>query len=167
MARKPKETLLTNIRAVGYQGMTVHCSAVLLTEGGIGIFDPAYTVRGFGTEAAWDNFMLTLRPEAFPYTLTPFEDRSALFIGESGVPKPLFTGNVLRFQDGTEFRLYAAQSSQPIDVHVQHGDICAVWQILAEKTIQYWDAPYMPHLNYSSAAGLRALQRGAQAFKDS
>lgn len=162
-----KETLLTNIRAVGYQGMTIHCSAVLLTEGGIGIFDPAYTVRGFGTEAAWDNFSVNLRPEAFPYTLTPFENQMVKMLKEgSDVPESIFTGNVLRFADGTEFHLYAAQNNKPIDVHVQHGDICAVWEILTEKAIEYWDAPHMPHLNYQSAAGLRALMMGKKALRE-
>lgn len=160
-----KYTLLTNLREVGHNGVRMFCSAVLLSEDGAGkILGPSWSIRGFGTEAAWHNFMVHLPEEAFPYALTPFDNHHVKLLLENGKTLSIFTGNTLTFADGSEFTLYAAQIKRPIDVHVQHGDICKVWEILAEKAIEYWDAPYMPHLSYNSAAGLRALQMGHAAL---
>lgn len=150
--KREKYTLLTNIREVGYKDVRLFCNAVLLSEVSSGMpAGPHWTIRGFGTEAAWHNFMIHLAPDHFPYTLTPFENQMVQILRENGRTEPIFTGNVLTFADGTEFKLYAAQNNKPIDVYVQHGDITKVWDILADKTREYWDAPYMPHLSYSSA----------------
>lgn len=162
-----KYTLLTNLHFVQHGNLRTFCRALLLSEGSIGLTEPIWSVRGFGTEAAWEVFNMWLSKDAFPYTLTPFEDRGHLFILEDGTTRPIFQGNTLRFKDGTTFVLQAGDSSSPIDVHVQHGDICSVWRLLAEKAIEYWDAPYIPHLEYLSAHGVRALQIGRQALVES
>lgn len=146
-----KETLLTNIRCVQFVNVRLHCQAILLSEGSIGMFEPTYSIRGFGTEAAWEVFDMRFLPDAFPYTLTPFVDPSYLMLPDDGEAYPIFTGNILSLQDGTKLHLYASDSKRPIDIHVQNGDITKVWEILAEKTRLYWDAPYMPSLSYAPA----------------
>lgn len=147
-----KYTLLTNIREVGFGDVRLFCQAVLLSETSGSVIGPHWSIRGFGTEAAWHNFMIHLRPDAFPYTLTPFVNPDYLMLKDDGEAYPIFTGNLLTLQDGTEFKLYASDSKRPLDIHVStDGDITKVWEILAEKTRLYWDAPYMPSLTYAPA----------------
>lgn len=147
-----KFTLLTNIDAVAHGNVRLHCHAILLTEGGVGIFEPIFSIRGFGTEAGWEVFDMRFRPEAFPHTLTPFVNPDYLMLKDDGEAYPIFTGNILTLQDGTKFDLYASDLKRPLDIHVStDGDICKVWEILADKTREYWDAPYMPSLNYAPA----------------
>lgn len=146
-----KYTLLTNLREVGFGDIRLFCQAVLLSEISGSVIGPHWSIRGFGTEAAWHNFMIHLNQDAFPYTLIPFVNLDYLILPDDGEPYPLFTGNILTLLDGTKFHLYASDSKRPIDIHVQNGDICKVWEILAEKTRLYWDAPYMPSLSYAPA----------------
>lgn len=147
-----KYTLLTNINSVQRGAIRLHCQAILLSEGSIGMFEPTYSIRGFGTEAAWEVFDMRFPPDAFPYTLAPFVDPSYLMLRDDGETYPIFTGNILTMQDGAKFDLYAADSKRPLDIHVStDGDITKVWEILAEKTRLYWDAPYMPSLSYAPA----------------
>lgn len=147
-----KETLFTNIRCVQHGNVRLHCQAILLSEGSIGMFEPTYSIRGFGTDAAWEVFDMRFHPEAFPYTLTPFVDPSYLMLRDDGEDYPIFTGNILTFQFGMRFELYASDSKRPLDVYTQeHGDICKVWEILADKTREYWERPLMPSLTYGPA----------------
>lgn len=147
-----KETLLTNLRSVQFGDINLHCHALLLSEGAIGLTLPSYTVRGFGTEAAWEVFHMHFGPDAFPYMLEPFENKMYQLLRDNGRTEPLFSGNILTLANGTKFELYSANNTRPLDIHVQqHGDICRVWEILAEKTREYWDAPYMPSLSYAPA----------------
>lgn len=147
-----KYTLLTNIREVGFGDIRLFCQAVLLSEVTSGLLAPNWSIRGFGTEAAWHNFMIHLNQECFPYTLIPFVNPDYLMLPNDGEPYPIFTGNILSFQDGTKFHLYASDSKRPLDIHVStDGDITKVWEILADKTRLYWNAPYMPSLSYAPA----------------
>jgi hypothetical protein len=148
--REAKYTLLTNIQFVERvgSGIRLHCHAILLSEGSIGFIEKFYSMRGFGTEAAWEVFDIHLEKEThFPFTFTPYEDPSTVMLSEKG-PKPIFRGNILKLKDGTEFFLQEDDSERPIDVYEQTGDICKVWEVLAQKTATYWHAPYMPRLVY-------------------
>ena len=150
IAAKAKYTLLTNISFVQRmdEGIRLHCHALLLSEGSFGLFQKDYSLRGFGTEAGWEVFNMWLdKDKHFPFSFHPHEDQSTIFLGKDG-PKPLFSGNVLTLKDGTAFFLQADTSSRPIDIYEQTGDICKVWEILYQKTAEYWHAPYMPRLVY-------------------
>jgi len=154
-----KYTLLTNIQFIQRVGddMRLNCHAVLITEGGFGMFGKSYSLRGFGTEAAWDNFQMWLdKDKHFPFAFRQHEDHSSVMLTD-GDPKPLFSGNILTFKNGMAFFLQADTSSKPIDVYEQTGDICKVWEVLYRKTAEYWHAPYMPRLSYGppSTEGFR------------
>jgi hypothetical protein len=164
--KEEKYTLLTNIREIGVGDARIFCRAILLVENGHGMLGTDWRMRGFGTEAAWHNFQIHLEEKAFPYTLTPFVNEHIILLTESRGGIPIFTGNVLTLNDGRAFPLYSSDSDRPIDVHVQYGDICKVWEILAIKVIEYWDAPNMPHLTYSDASLLRENLKTALAMRD-
>lgn len=147
-----KYTLLTNLREVGFGDIRLFCQAVLLSEISGSVIGPHWSIRGFGTEAAWHNFMIHLNQECFPYTLIPFVNPDFLILPDDGEAYPIFTGNILSLQGGIKFHLYASDSKRPLDIHVStDGDITKVWEILAEKTRLYWDAPFMPSLSYAPA----------------
>lgn len=153
-----KYTLLTNISFIERQGdsLRINVHALLVSEDETGILGPNYTLRGFGTEAAWDTFMLWLdKDKQLPFALHTAEDHSTVMLSGDGTTKPIFSGNVLTLKDGTEFFLQTDDSSRPIDVYEQIGDICAVWDVLYEKTGEYWHAPYMPRLQYGPAPNRR------------
>lgn len=148
--RRTKYTLLTNIQFVQRtnDNMRIGCRALLFTEGGIGMFDKDYSLRGFGTEAAWDVLKIWLdKEEHFPFVIEPAADPSCVMVSES-VAKPIFSGSHLMLKDGTGFFLQSDDSSRPLDVYEQVGDICHVWEVLYRKTAEYWHAPYMPRLTY-------------------
>lgn len=155
-----KYTLITNVQFIQKQNddLRINCRALLVTEESSGILGPSWTLRGFGVEACWDVFQLWLdKDRHFPFKFETTESRSAVMLTEITV-KPLFSGNLLTFKDGTQFFLQADDSSRPIDVHVQHGDICGVWDILAQKTALYWHAPFMPYLQYGPPAMVARLR---------
>lgn len=148
--RETKYTLLTNIQFVQRtnDNMRIGCHALLFTEGGIGMFEKDYSLRGFGTEAAWDVLKIWLdKDKHFPFAIDPRDSQVAMIMRKDGM-KPIFSGSNVTLKDGTEFFLQADDSSRPLDVYKQVGDICHVWEVLYRKTAEYWHAPYMPRLTY-------------------
>lgn len=148
---KTKFTLITNIQFMHRDNFRVNCHALLICEDDSKEFlSTGYRLRGFGTEAAWDVMSMWLDKEKhFPFSFTPAQDRSSGFLSQDGKSvRPIFSGNTLRFKDGTEFFLQAADDSLTIDVHTQIGDIREVWRVLYVKTALYWQSPYMPRLRY-------------------
>lgn len=148
MTDKARYTLLTNVSFLqdnDSRRLRIYCRAVLISEG-VGDKVSGYhtTIRGFGTDASWDNFCLYLEDDKLPFTLTPASDPSKL-MGE----KPIFAGNLLTLSDGTAYFLQCDDYNRPIDIHTQTGDICRIWDILKEKVAEYWHAPNMPVLHWT------------------
>jgi hypothetical protein len=158
--KKAKYTLYTNISFVqrADDGLRLNCHALLLSQDAIGLFGPSYTMRGFGTEAAWEVFQLWLEKDKhFPFTIAPFEDQSNVILKDDGSTKALFGGNMLTLKDGTKFFLQADDDTRPIDVHEQTGDILKVWEVLERKVAEYWHAPNMPRLLYRTPHYFRMM----------
>lgn len=151
-------TLLSNISFIQRESdnMRINVHALLVTEDEDFILGPSYTLRGFGTEAAWDTFNLWLDKDTqLPFSLQTTECNSHMILSDDGEAKPIFRGNALILKDGTNFFLQAHDSSRPIDVYKSTGDICKVWEMLFDKTAEYWQAPYMPRLQYGPPSMVR------------
>ena len=161
---KAKYTLITNISFVQRDGadrLRLDCHALLVVEEGMSIFGPNYTIRGFGTEAAWEVFQLWLEKDKhFPFTIEPYADPSSVMLKEDGTTKPIFAGNVLALKDSTRFFLQADDDTRPLDVHKQMGDVLKVWSILERKVAEYWHAPNMPRLLYRTPEYYRMKMAG-------
>lgn len=153
MSDKSKYTLLTNISYCtprSYSGLRMNVSAILLTENPKSLFGaPEYTIRGFGPDAAWPVFSMQLKKESFPFKHVTAQDERFMFIGENGVPRPLFKGNILEFGCGTAFDLILDDSERPLDIYKQTGDIMRVWAQLRIRVSEYWNAPYMPRPEFA------------------
>src|SRR5277367_5809198 len=105
MTRSKKEqakyTLITNIQFFQRinpvrDNLRINCHALLFSEGEFGIMSKVWTLRGFGTEAAWGVFQLWLDKDThFPFTLVPVEDHSSVILHNDGNVKPIFSGTML------------------------------------------------------------------------
>ena len=140
--------MLTNIDFADVNGLRLNCNAVLIEENLDDFFGEGacQRIRGFGPDAAWPVFTLWLKPEQLPFTVTPGEDNSKLLMGDGDAPpRPLFSGNLLKFTDGLSIFLQASKAQYVLDVY-ESTEILNVWDVLDEKVQEYWDAPNMPHL---------------------
>lgn len=149
-----KHTLLTNIGFIqdGASGIRMDSHALLIsepTEPSDGIFGELHTLRGFGIDGAWPVFTYWLDAEKqLPFTLHSASDPTKIFISDDGTERPLFGGTVLTLKDGRQFFLQADAPERPLDVHTQTGSIGDIWDMLAQKTAEYWHAPCMPALQW-------------------
>jgi hypothetical protein len=155
-----KYTLLTNLQFVTLNGVRTFCRALLITQDDNPVLAFAgadYTIRGFGTEAAWPVFDVRFRKEDLPYTLAAGMSDNLLFMTQDGAVKPLITGAVMEFKSGLVLVLEADDADRPIDVTYEAEDIGKVWRTMWEKTAAYWKAPRMPRLTYGppSASGCK------------
>lgn len=161
-----KHTLITNVSFAQFvQEQPVSklwCYAVLLTENGHGFFEkPTQTIRGFGSDAAYPIFSTWLGDNAFPYTVNQAESAD-MFIGHDNKMRPMSSGAVFHFGDGTRLYLNVEDNACPLDiVSFQEGtEIDVVWNTLQKKVAQYWQAPNMPVLSYSPARLVRMALGG-------
>jgi hypothetical protein len=159
---KERYVLFTNLMYVTVGDVRTYACALLLEEevrGGSGRGSRC-RARGFGTEAAWPVFNLSIRSIA--YELLPAQSPHWIF-GDAA-PTPLATGTVLRVEDGPDFQLVAHDDNRPVDVSCYEGDehaILKVWPALEEKVARYWTRPAMPRLTFLPPQ-MHAPSRAAQ-----
>ena len=164
--RETKYTLLTNISFIQRDNLRVNCHALLISEGnGDSFLSEGCTIRAFGTEAAWDVLSIWLEKDKhFPVSITPADSiRSTVMLTSSDDIKPIFSGYVLKLADGTSFFMQSDDSSRPIDMHEQEGDILKVWKILERKVAEYWDRPRMPRLIYRPPIDFKMMMANEDA----
>lgn len=134
-------TLITNLSYVWLnEEMRLHCNALLLSaQAALG--GPEYglnfSLRAFGTEAAWDVFDMPLPTDE--HRLERIGDADFLTLsgpaGQRGI-------RLLRNTD-------AAPRVDQIVGPSGTGTITKVWEVLRVRTRQYWDAPNFPTLHWA------------------
>lgn len=132
-----KYTLLTNLRFITLNGVRTFCHALLITQDDnpvISFGGSNYSIRGFGTEAAWPVFDMALAKEDLPYSLTTAASDNVLVIAHDGSTKLLRTGTIMTFKSGLSLVLESDAASKPIDVTYEEDDISEVWRMLWVKT---------------------------------
>ncbi len=144
---KERYVLFTNLTYVTVGPVRTRSCALLLAEDKEPLLGPRCRARGFGTEAAWPVFDMTIPTIA--HELVPARS-SVMIYGDAG-PSPLMTGAILRVPGGPDFHLVASDDAHPVDVSRYEGDehtILKVWPALEAKVARYWVRPAMPRLTF-------------------
>lgn len=147
MNKQPeKYTLVTNLSYVSCGPMRAHCSALLLMDSE-GLFEGSrlLKVRGFGARPEMEHFDIFL--DDLSYTLTPWETRNAIVIGDSGEMSPLAAGYIMKFKGGLELQLSVADQKSQLRLDQFEGTdspVLRVWEVLPLRVQQFWRAPYIP-----------------------
>lgn len=144
MKKIETHTLFTNLSAIEFGKMRLHCHALVLTKNGVN----GHTLRGFETEACTEIFDVHFK-EARDYELedsTPVQFIEDEFFHKNG-HRPY--GSYKLTVGDLELTLHTEESEFEIDVQEFSGDensqvILDVWKLLARKTEHYWTAPAMP-----------------------
>jgi hypothetical protein len=150
-------TLITNLSYAIVNGVRLHVSAIAIQP-----HDPDMPsfgnhenvrVRGFGPDSALEVFDLQLETADPAYELQLAESANIQFIGQNddgsaADPKPLFTGGIISFADGTQIQLVKeSHDERPIDFATYPGasdHFEQLWDALKVKSAEYWAAPAMP-----------------------
>lgn len=144
---KERYVLFTNLTYVTIGDVRTMSNALLLCEDEKPLAGPKCRARGFGTEASWAVFDMTI--SSIVHELVPARS-SAMIFGDAGA-MPFASGAILRLTDGPEFHLIDSDNKHSIDVSRYEGDehtIMKVWRALEEKVARYWNRPYMPRLTH-------------------
>lgn len=171
--KNTKYTLLTNLEFVQTGDLRLQCSALLIEEGCEDL--PGMSVnnrlRGFGPDPAWPVFTQWFKPDVD----TPFyvfehgaKSENVITRSNAGKERPLFQGTNLIMTGATlggslqryGYFLQLSKAEKPLDVHFHpNSNICEVWEVLNQKTAEYWSMPHMPLLNYGPPAAILELKR--------
>lgn len=63
--------------------------------------------------------------------------------------------SILRWSDGTKFRLHPADKHHPIDVTETRAVGLALRNLLLPKVASFWKAPNMPEIRWVDSAAVR------------
>jgi hypothetical protein len=129
MSNTEKFTLITNMKYVKYQGVSINCSSLLITKReGLRDF-----VRGFGVESSDAVFHYTTEDNNFQFNITIAE-------------KDEYQNSCyyLSFTCGLEVCIVASQPDKRLDIEEYEGDICQVWRRLPLKVAKYWSGSHIP-----------------------
>lgn len=139
-----KITLITNVNFIQLDSLRLECHALLIESGGAAPFGDGLThkLRGFGTSGDAPIFTQWLGEGLF--TMKSAESQNAVVMSDNGAAKPLFTGGLLAI-DGREYFLQIEDRNFPFDESdMTEADYDVIWEALARKVEQYWNAPHMP-----------------------
>lgn len=146
--------LFTNLSYVVIGQVRTHCSALLLEQAEHPFDRDAIQCKigGFGPDPAWPVFDYFLTGDQLIVSTQDAQDGN-LFIGQSGIPRPLSTGQILTIKDGPTLQLHAQNTEAPIcrdDFRGLRDDrvILRVWSVLEARVRQHWTAPNMPTLRW-------------------
>lgn len=141
--------LLTNINSVsmGSPSIRLHCHALLL-ETPTSLFSRDEKVgdcriRGFLTDGALEVFDFDLKCEPLEYEAESASSQNHLMMSEDGALRPLFSGHLVTFKDGTTLTIISEDQASGLDV-TDYSDYQELWRNLPLKVLEYWQAPYMP-----------------------
>lgn len=149
-----KRILITNLWYVTIDdALRTNCNALLLAREDDPNNRGAYRceLRGFGTEAAWAVFGLTI-----PTIDHELRVNKLVLLRADGRP----------LQNAPEIDLARDDVDKPLDVQVFEWDsddnerghrYGAIWCALEESVARHWHAPYMPRLVHMAPAEARAL----------
>lgn len=146
--------LITNVQYVSlnFEGKTLRLSCkALLLETSEGIFDgepPRHTVRGFGPDSAWEVFSLDLGCDPLSYQLVDTTGGPVLITDSQPEGRPLYTGGVMMFEDGTPLFLQLQNPEYTFDIS-DYDEYDDAWEALGRKARQYYTLPLFPHLHYA------------------
>lgn len=148
-----KVVLFTNLQYVSVGKVRTHCQAMIVeqTETILNPNEVRYRVRGFGPDPAWPVFDLDV--DSFAFKLDgAASDKYFMMVNDEGPPKPLFSGHIMTFPDGTKIEMVLADNSQKIRIDVFEGADCYqdVWRLLYAAPAKYARAPYIPVLQWVS-----------------
>lgn len=151
--------LLTNIQDANLNGIRLHCHAVLL-EHPLGLSmerSQEGRIRGFSTSGSAAVFTFDLRCGPFDYEIEEGQSPH-IFIGHEGKTRPLFSGFLLTFKDGTLLQLLSPYDGGPLDVS-EYDEVTEVWKDLPARVMSHWGAPNAPvTLHLPKANALDALR---------
>lgn len=156
-----KLTLLTNLQFLVFNDATLHINALLIEEGHhAALSQSIYQLRGFGPDAAWEVFSLTLKPHQFPITWADVPSPLTEFVGHK-IPSSIIGLTIPgKIPDSAPhvYKMFRENAERPLDVYVNETDShIDVWEVLSQKVAQYWRAPFMPYLQH----GPPGLRRGS------
>lgn len=134
-AKKPeidKFTLITNLRAIAFNGMTLFAHALVLQD-----CPPPLGLRARGFKTSADLEVFDIRIPTTKYEA-----------------KAEGHGLLLSFGEGIELQLWAMDQRKEIDIQLYEAPterrICLdVWSRLQERVEHYWDAPNLPSVVYT------------------
>lgn len=154
-----KHILVTNIHHVRINDLMLHAHALLISDQLDNQKHPHCTLRGFGTDSAWEIFQIHLKSANF--TRQSAQSSSVMVLGEGDdAPVPLASGDIFTFADGGPVVqvIKPFRSTQDLDVLELPGDkIEEVWARLPAKVARYWDAPNIPALTWSPVDRIRRV----------
>lgn len=142
-----KYRLLTNIHFVQMGSpisVRLHCHALLLAVPmELGSTPTASgQIRGFITDGAMEVFSHLLKCEPNEYETQAANNPNILMSTDAGF-KPIFSGHILTFKDGTELSIIAEDREVGLGV-TEYDDIREVWADLPLQVLKHWKAPYFP-----------------------
>lgn len=156
-----RRVLITNLWCVTIDNvLRTHCNALLLESEEDPNNSGSYRceIRGFGTEAAWPVFSLSV--PTIDHEL--LDDRILLLKTSSSAPR-----------DTPKIDLIRADVERPIAIQMFEWDskdnprghrFGAIWAALEESVVKHWDAPYMPRLVHMEPAQALKLPSRAAAL---
>jgi len=154
--------LFSNLQFVVVNGVRTYCRALLLerTESFGDRGKAQCKIRGFGPDPAWPVFDIFLKCDALDYSTQDAVSTHALLIGSDGKARPLTSGTILTI-DGLSLALHSGNYEQPIVCDKFEGDqedriVLFVWDKLADRACDSWNAPYMPLLQHAPVSTVRA-----------
>lgn len=151
-------------------GVRTSCAAVLLTPSEermpmFGDVAPA-TIRGFGMDPAWPVFDIFL-PDGIGIDYESQAWQSANLIVSDATPagRPISSGDVLRFGDGTSLALDVEDHERPItyddwpggDGEGSDWDSEGFWRLLTYRVRSFHTPPFMPLLHFMPSEQVRGL----------
>lgn len=153
--------LFTNLSFVSIGEIRTNCHALLLEPPNEELSQPHPQLRGFGTEAAWGAFALPL--STLDYEMTSRMGDAVFFSAAVG-EVPIGGGANLVFASGAPtIKLVVEDPEKPLHIDDCRGmDITDVWELLEQRTPEFWFKPHMPYLGYcppSMIAGERKAAR--------
>lgn len=165
MAIRDRYILFSNLQCVVVNGVRTYCRALLLerTESFFDRDKAQCKIRGFGPDAAWPVFDIFLKSDTLDYSTQEAASTHAMFIGSDDKARPLASGAILTIA-GLSLELHSGNREQPIVRDEFDGDqadriVLSVWDKLADRACDSWDAPYMPLLMHEPVAVVRAHQK--------